>query len=501
MTPNLEVVVGTYEQFLLGYKINKIVDEYKLEQTFATHSHLASIRSVASNRHYLASAGADEVVCLYDMRYRTENGKLIHHNDSVNCITFTPDASHILTGGRDGQIGVVRCGNWQVEKLWEKPHKGESIEALAVHPSGKLALSTGGDGTLRTWNLVKGKQAYATNLIPRWRTLAKNINILKWSPNGEKYLIASNRKIDIYSVETAGVDEEINLDSKVICVEFLNDDLIAIGYDDGKISFYDLEESSKTLDIVAHTARLKCMQHIDDLLVTASSSGEIKLWQFTKDSMSLLNQVTCNSRILCLTLATVCKNVREKEDKVTTEEVVEIKKIKKLRMRQEVIIEDEEDNSHLKVKETKKKSKVRLNEEAAEEVSPVTKKKKKINDFTVEDIDNSEQRGLKRSSDDEDGDSPPKQKRKKMKETSSKKRKDSKWLEEEIEETPIKKKLATNSDNQDKIVKSKEMKENKKVIVDDKKVSPKKKFAKDLNLKSGNFSKKKKKKNKNSLQE
>lgn len=51
-----------------------------MDQTFATHSHLASIRSVASNKHYLASAGADEVVCLYDMRYRTESGKLVHHN-------------------------------------------------------------------------------------------------------------------------------------------------------------------------------------------------------------------------------------------------------------------------------------------------------------------------------------------------------------------------------------------------------------------------------------
>ena len=51
-----------------------------MEQTFATHSHLASIRSVASNKHYLASGGADEAVCLYDMRYRTENGKLVHHN-------------------------------------------------------------------------------------------------------------------------------------------------------------------------------------------------------------------------------------------------------------------------------------------------------------------------------------------------------------------------------------------------------------------------------------
>lgn len=51
-----------------------------MEKSFATHSHIASIRSVASNRHYLASGGADDSICLYDMRYRTESGKLTHHN-------------------------------------------------------------------------------------------------------------------------------------------------------------------------------------------------------------------------------------------------------------------------------------------------------------------------------------------------------------------------------------------------------------------------------------
>jgi WD40 repeat protein len=51
-----------------------------MEQSFATHSHLASIRSIASSKHYLATAAADDTVCLYDMHNRTEAGKLTHHN-------------------------------------------------------------------------------------------------------------------------------------------------------------------------------------------------------------------------------------------------------------------------------------------------------------------------------------------------------------------------------------------------------------------------------------
>jgi len=38
------------------------------------------------------------------------------------------------------------------------------VYAISIHPSGKLALSVGKDKTMRTWNLITGKQAYVTNV-------------------------------------------------------------------------------------------------------------------------------------------------------------------------------------------------------------------------------------------------------------------------------------------------------------------------------------------------
>jgi WD40 repeat protein len=38
------------------------------------------------------------------------------------------------------------------------------INSLSVHPSGRLLLSVGKDKTLRTWNLIKGRSAFITNL-------------------------------------------------------------------------------------------------------------------------------------------------------------------------------------------------------------------------------------------------------------------------------------------------------------------------------------------------
>lgn len=190
-----------------------------------------------------------------------------------------------------------------MEKHWEKPHKGFGVNALAVHPTGKLALSTGGDGVLRTWNLVKGRQAYATNLMPRWKLDAKHVSLLRWSPDGEMYLLAVNNKIDVYSVKVAGIKNEVELGSKVSCVEFLEDDLIAVGLEDGKILFYDLSSDKTTLEVVVHDTRVKCMAKQDNYLVSASSSGEIKLFNFSKTKVTLLNKISCDARITCLAIA------------------------------------------------------------------------------------------------------------------------------------------------------------------------------------------------------
>lgn len=339
--PNpFEVVVGTYEQYLLGYQVRNIVNEYKMEKSFAMRSHSASVRCVANAKHHLASGGADDSVYLYDMRYRVESGRLMHHNDTVNSIEFTPEGSHIFTCSNDGSIAAIRCGNWQIEKHWQKAHKGSAVNALAIHPTGKLALSTGADGILRTWNLIKGRQVYATNLVPRLRLDAKSVAVVKWSPSGEKYLLAVNQRIDVYSVDMAGIDDEIKFESKIICVEFLKDDLIAVGLENGQIKIYDLEKSAQTVEKLAHDIRVKCIAYKDNLLVTASSSGEIKLWKYSKHKLDMLHTVNCGARITCLTLAMPCKNLAKKKE-IKLEDENTVRQKKKFRLRQEVVIEDE----------------------------------------------------------------------------------------------------------------------------------------------------------------
>nr|CAH7759216.1 unnamed protein product [Callosobruchus chinensis] len=186
--------------------------EQKLTQSFATHNHTSSIRCVATADHYVASGSADDRLMIYDMKKRKEHCMLTHHNATVNAVQFTANGSHVLSGSADGVLSIIKTGNWKLEKIWDKAHKGDPILDIAVHPTGKLALSLGQDYALRTWNLVKGRQAYAINLSTKskdFRSLEKIYSAIE-SFNAHDSRVKSIVKYSNYVI-TASSNGEIKV--------------------------------------------------------------------------------------------------------------------------------------------------------------------------------------------------------------------------------------------------------------------------------------------------
>lgn len=83
---------------------------------------------------------------------------LTPHDGIVNHLRFTPDATHLFSASADGALSATRTGSWVSDGFWKAPHGGKPITHISIHPSGKLALTLGADLTLKTWNLIKGRQ-------------------------------------------------------------------------------------------------------------------------------------------------------------------------------------------------------------------------------------------------------------------------------------------------------------------------------------------------------
>lgn len=80
---------------------------------------------------------------------------------SITHLTF-PSRSHLLSASEDGTLCLFRARDWAVLRVL-KGHKGR-VNSVAVHPSGKVALSVGKDGALRMWDLMRGKGCASTKL-------------------------------------------------------------------------------------------------------------------------------------------------------------------------------------------------------------------------------------------------------------------------------------------------------------------------------------------------
>ncbi|XP_011177311.2 p21-activated protein kinase-interacting protein 1-like [Zeugodacus cucurbitae] len=349
----MEVIVGTYEEFLLGYKL--VTNEsVSFVQSFADKSHAGPLKCLAVHGHYVATGATDDRIFLYDMRSRKQTNIILTHEGTVNALAFTPDSSHLLSGGDDGRMIATRQNTWATEGNW-KAHKGAAVNQISCHPSGKLALSLGADRVLCTWNLVKGRVAYRTNLKSR-STLGTQPDCLTWSPTGDYFTLCGFRAAEIWSIKSADVLLSRKTKEKPICVCWVADEMCLVGLENGKILWLEVtedeeEEEEKEHVTEAHSTRVKVMAFHKDTLITISSAGEMKAWQVDVNERTL--QLLCTTNIgcrpTCLSIldltqfggAFVLKNNDVKEDKKQVHIVP--KKTAKQPERGVVTIEYEED--------------------------------------------------------------------------------------------------------------------------------------------------------------
>lgn len=345
MAAVLELVAGSYEQVTFGYRVKTDEKEWTSKADFTHHAHTASISAVAASERFVVTGSKDETIQLYDMKKKIEHGALLHHDGTITCLEFH-GTSHLLSGGEDGLICVWSTKKWECLKTINA-HKGH-VTSLSVHPSGKLVLSVGTDKTLRTWNLTNGRSAFIKNI-------KQNALIVRWSPDGDKYVVVVNDTVTVYNLETASVTGTVKNPKRISSIKFLNNSILAVAGDDEIVRLCDVGKEKWVCEFKAHDTRVKAVDsfNMEDycVLVTASNDGFIKMWKLhlkeELESPTLLGEVNTTARLTCLAVwkpSSVQQITEEPENKATTSEELaqELLKTKRVRIAtEEVILEDE----------------------------------------------------------------------------------------------------------------------------------------------------------------
>jgi WD40 repeat protein/serine/threonine protein kinase len=139
----------------VGYKSGTVDlwDVVQLEKTrsiIGADLKLCSSIAFSGDGRYLATAGGNGLVSIWDPKTGNLIRVLRGHSAYVTCVAFSPDGRRLASCGQDGTVVL-----WDAEtgdkllKLLDVPC---SVAAVAFSPDGNRLVCSGSDGKLRVWD-------------------------------------------------------------------------------------------------------------------------------------------------------------------------------------------------------------------------------------------------------------------------------------------------------------------------------------------------------------
>jgi len=256
----------------------------------------------------LLSGGFDENINVLNLQKHSQTGEFKTPSDlgSPLCGSFAPPSTsalpptHALVGTTSGKIILYKKRDWSVQHVLSG-HDAGGVHCLAVHPTGRMALSGGRDGKIILWDLMKGRLAFVHKLPKRGgKGRTKDaVNHVVWSDDGSRYAYCHGTKITARDVGSGEDLLDVDMMSRVNQVAFIGGPegmFVAAACDDGGLPVLEvgqLEESDEAdtrraimaiepvEGVVAGDDRLKCIRSVNGgsgfSVVTANSGGIVSL--------------------------------------------------------------------------------------------------------------------------------------------------------------------------------------------------------------------------------
>ncbi|GAB2297290.1 hypothetical protein Dimus_031402 [Dionaea muscipula] len=314
----MSLLAGSYERFIWGFRLKQHRQSsddqiLTLTQLFSYPAHLSPVKSVAVAGPIAASAASDDSVKLYDLTTCSELGSLLHHSSSVTSLSFfSPPSSpssfprNLLSGSDDGFLSIYDTDPF-VLLMTVKVHR-KGVNDLAVHPTGKLALTVGRDSSFGMVNLVRGRRSFCC-------MLGKEATIVRFSLGGERFFMVMDDKVTVHEAEDAKLVWEFECKKRILCATGGQNGLLFTGGEDRGITAWDTRTGKYAYCIDnAHSSRVKGIVVLtrdneagasDDpyLVASASSDGVIRVWDIRmaiKEKPNPLAEAHTKSRLTCL---------------------------------------------------------------------------------------------------------------------------------------------------------------------------------------------------------
>lgn len=232
-------------------------------------AHRSPISGVAAHGRFVATAGYDNQLILWDAEDKRAIARSLHDH-LANQVAFSPDGRYVVSSSSD-----------HTARLWTVPElklvavfaaHEDDVEMCAFHPVRELVATASRDHCVRVYD-------FNGRLVTCLRGHTADVISVAWSEDGEQLISSSDDgTIKRWSLESAQMLEDVDLGGvETDTVVISPDGVIYAGNDDGEIVVVD---RGHTLRHKAHDAGIKRLVYhaAAQMLVSLSYDRAMCVW-------------------------------------------------------------------------------------------------------------------------------------------------------------------------------------------------------------------------------
>lgn len=233
-------------------------------------NHLAPISGIATFNQYVATAGYDNQVILWD----GVTGQALaraYHDHLANQITFSPCGNYIATASSDFTARIWSVP--EVRLLAVLGHHTDDVEMVLFHPNRPVIATASRDHRARLFSLEG-------TLLREFVGHAADVISIEWSKSGEELVTTSDDgTVKCWDLEAGLLSRDIDMQGiETDTIVLLENGQICAGNDEGEITVIDEKEKRS---FSAHRSGIKRLKYDSKRRMLASLSYDrtLKLWR------------------------------------------------------------------------------------------------------------------------------------------------------------------------------------------------------------------------------
>ncbi len=236
--------------------------------------HTGWVRSLAysGDGSQLASAGGDGRILIWSESASQPLRELMRGDEALSAIAFRPGTSQLASVGFHEPLRFFDTTTGA--QLTELDCPCIDMRAIAFTPDGGLMAGGGRNGKIRIWDPETG-ETQSTHAAHRQR-----IRAVAFSPDGNWLAsCGEDRRVRIASLDG---NSEFTLPpaaAKVMAVEFLGAQRLAVGGSDNLIRIWDLESRQEVDRLTGHTGSVMALAFRGGTLVSAGFDATVRVWR------------------------------------------------------------------------------------------------------------------------------------------------------------------------------------------------------------------------------